>query len=351
VSAVNKLVIHVSSLVQAHFLWLLLGCYAAAALAPRPGLWIRDVSFGEISIFQQKTSITLPMLMLALLLLNAGLGVRSSQLKGLPRVALLLLVGLIANLAIPVALIFGLTPVMGLWLDPEEVQSILVGFALVAAMPIAGSSTAWSQNTEGNLALSLGLVVLSTLLSPLTTAAILGLLGLLATGDNAQHLRRLATQGAQLFLVVCVVAPALIGGLLGWAIGEDRLALAKQHLKLFNWLTLLLLIYSNASVCLPQAVAYPDLDFLLTSLAVAIGLCVLAFGSGWLLSCLLGADAPQRTSLMFGLGMNNNGTGLVLAAVAMASHPRVMLPIIAYNLVQHLVAGAVAFFLGRMRGN
>jgi BASS family bile acid:Na+ symporter len=48
---------------------------------------------------------------------------------------------------------------------------------------------------------------------------------------------------------------------------------------------------------------------------------------------------------MFGLGMNNNGTGLVLASVALADHPRVLLPIIVYNLVQHLLAGAVAFGL------
>jgi BASS family bile acid:Na+ symporter len=39
--------------------------------------------------------------------------------------------------------------------------------------------------------------------------------------------------------------------------------------------------------------------------------------------------------------MNNNGTGLVLASLALASYPRVMIPIIFYNIVQHLVAGAV----------
>jgi hypothetical protein len=43
---------------------------------------------------------------------------------------------------------------------------------------------------------------------------------------------------------------------------------------------------------------------------------------------------------MFGLGMNNNGTGLVMASMALADHPRVLLPIIFYNLVQHLAAGA-----------
>jgi len=39
--------------------------------------------------------------------------------------------------------------------------------------------------------------------------------------------------------------------------------------------------------------------------------------------------------------MNNNGTGSVLATIALADHPQVFLPIIIYNLVQYLVAGIV----------
>ena len=50
---------------------------------------------------------------------------------------------------------------------------------------------------------------------------------------------------------------------------------------------------------------------------------------------------------MFGLGMNNNGAGLVLASMALAHHPQVLLPIILYNLVQHLVAGFVDVFSRR----
>jgi hypothetical protein len=48
--------------------------------------------------------------------------------------------------------------------------------------------------------------------------------------------------------------------------------------------------------------------------------------------------------------MNNNGTGLVLASMAMADHPRVMLPIIFYNMVQHLVAGGAFSLIGRRSG-
>ena len=66
-----------------------------------------------------------------------------------------MLAGLAANLVIPMIYIFGVTLVMRLWYEPDEAQHILVGLALVAAMPIAGASTAWAQNSNGNLALSL----------------------------------------------------------------------------------------------------------------------------------------------------------------------------------------------------
>ena len=73
----------------------------------------------------------------------------------------------------------------------------------------------------------------------------------------------------------------------------------------------------------------------------------LAFGSGWLLARCLKVDSSERSALIFGLGMNNNGTGLVLASMALADHPTVMLPIIFYNLVQHLVAGSVDFVVSK----
>src|SRR4029077_15818257 len=118
-------------------------------------------------------------------------------------------------------------------------------------------------------------------------------------------------------------------------------------LKLVNSLNLLLLVYSNASTSLPQTVANPDWDFLAVVLTIVLGMCVLAFSSGWLLARLLNVDHAQKTSLMFSLGMNNNGTGLVLASMALAAFPSVMLPIIFYNLVQHLVAGCADFVLNR----
>jgi BASS family bile acid:Na+ symporter len=328
-------------------LWALLTSYVVAAIFPGPGLWSRNISLGEYVFFQESTKITLPMLMLALLLLNAGLGINTGQLRNLLRAPQALIVGLVANLLIPIGFIFVVAQGMRFWHNTDEVQNILVGLALIASMPVAGSSTAWTQNANGNLALSLGLVLLSTLLSPLTTPFSLRSVGLMAKGEYSQELQDLAGYGTRVFLVICVLAPSLIGIFLARAIGPSRIASVKPELKLFNFVNLLVLSYSNASVSLPQTIANPDWDFLAVSLALVISLCLLTFASGWLIARLLNTDLAQQAALMFGLGMNNNGTGLVLASMTLAAHPRVMLPIIFYNLVQHLVAGGVDFMIFR----
>jgi BASS family bile acid:Na+ symporter len=336
-----------SHFLHRNFIWFLMSSYVVAAVVPQAGLAIRKVSLGRFWLLGEHVHLSLPMLLLGLLLLNAGLGVQTAQLRHLLRRPGALVVGLAANLFVPIVYIFAVSRTMRLWHNADEVQNILVGLALVAAMPIAGSSTAWTQNANGDLSLSLGLVLFSTLLSPLMTPICFDLVEHVAEGKYAQILEDLETQGGGAFLMVCVIAPSLLGLLLRPALGEARATAAKPTLKLVNSINLLVLNYSNASVSLPKAIHNPDWDFLGVILAIVVAMCLLAFAGGWLVGRLFRAEMPQRISLMFGLGMNNNGTGLVLASMVLSHYPRVMLPIIFYNLVQHLVAGSVDFLLFR----
>ncbi|HEX7377649.1 MAG TPA: bile acid:sodium symporter [Pirellulales bacterium] len=336
--------------IHAKFLWLLLASYVVAGFFPAWGLAMKQLSFGQLHVFQETVRLSLPMLMLSFLLLNAGLGVDLSTFKSSYVGVGALAAGLIANLAVPVTFILLVTQLMRLWHNPDEVQNILVGLALIASMPIAGSSTAWSQNANGNMALSLGLVLLSTIASPITTPLALHSVGLMTTGDYAEDLHELAAGGSGGFLAVCVVIPSLAGVALRRALGKERVAKAKPNLKLANAVVLLALNYANASVSLPEAVGNPDPDFLAVILTLTVALCAATFSAGWLIARWFQVDLASRTALMFGLGMNNNGTGLVLASMALANHPRVMLPIIFYNLVQHLVAGVVDRCLGKADG-
>ncbi len=318
--------------VHAHFIWLLIGSYLLAAVFPGVGLAVRSMSWGRVS---------LPMAMLGFLLFNAGMGIELAALGGLKRDPWSLVLGLLANLFVPIAFIAAVSLIMRLWHNSDEVQNILVGLALVASMPIAGSSTAWSQNANGNLTLSLGLVLCSTFLSPLTTPVALNAVGLLTTGDYSEDLHELAGSDTGWFLTVSVIVPTILGIVSRLAMGAQRAKASKANLRLANSAILLFLNYANAAVSLPQAIRSPDYDFLAVSLAITLSLCIVAFGAGWAIARYRHCEKNDRVALMFGLGMNNNGAGLVLASMTMADHPNVLLPIILYNLVQHLVAGLV----------
>ena len=208
-------------------------------------------------------------MMLAFLLLNSGLGVRTDQLRNMLRSPLALGAGLLANLLLPILYIVGVSLGLRFWHNPDEVQNILVGLALIASMPIAGSSTAWAQNANGNMALSLGLVLGSTFLSPVTTPVALHAVGFLAEGDYAEDLHELAASGTGGFLIVTVILPSILGIGLKLAAGERRVSAIKPRLKLVNSVILLVLNYSNASISLPKAIANPDWDFLIAILAIA----------------------------------------------------------------------------------
>lgn len=328
-------------LINHYFIWIIISSYLVATVFPEFGLWIRVLNLGSINVFKSQLVLSVPLIMLASLLFNAGLGVKLIELKHVLHKPFLLLGGVLGNIAIPLLFIMVINFIMHLWHEPEELQQILVGLALVASMPIAGGSTAWVQNANGNLALSLGLVLVSTLLSPLLTPTALHAVGFIATGDYAEDLHELANDGVASFLGIWVILPSLLGILMRWIIGEDKTATAMPYLKLINYGVLTLLIYSNASLTLPNAVFNPDIDFLVIIISIVTILCICTFASGYFLAHFFHADRKETVSLVFGLGMNNTGTGLVIASLTLADHAEVMLPIIIYNLIQYLLASVI----------
>jgi BASS family bile acid:Na+ symporter len=331
-----------------HLVWLLVAVYGLAGVAPSAGAWLRSSNLLTTVVAGEQFTLSLPSLLLALLLFNAGLGAESRHFGELLGKSGVLAVGLLANVAIPLLFIVSLWFALPLWDEPDEVQYILVGLALIAAMPVAGSSTAWSQNANGDLALSLGLVVGSTLLSPITTPAILHVVGWLTEGTFADSLHHLASGGTRSFLVAFVLIPSLAGMASRCFFGSVRVQRIRPVLKATNSANLLVLGYVNAAVSLPATFADPDWDFLALMLVVVTSLCVLGFAAGVVVARMLRVDASRRNALVFGLGMTNNGTGLVLATTALAHIPEVILPVIVCNLVQQVIAAVAQRRLHRM---
>jgi BASS family bile acid:Na+ symporter len=328
-----------SGFLQRNFLWLLLGTYALAALAPGAGQWLAGRAT-SVPVFGHEVRATAPAAMLGLLLFAAGFAVRGEHLWGAFRRPWALAVGLGASVAAPVLALLTAAPLLALWHDPAEARDVLVGLAVVAAMPVAGSSAGWSRAADGDCALSLGLVLLSTLLSPFTAPLAFGAAARVAPGEAGGVLEGLAGGGAAgAFVAAWVVLPTALGLLARWGAGAARADAAGPRVKRATSAVLLVLCYANASSCLPAVVAAPDWDFL-ALVALAAGLaCAAAFATGFGAARAVRADPARKAALVFGVGMANNGAGLALAAGALAAWPMALLPVVAVNLAQHLAAG------------
>ena len=286
-------------------LWLLLSTYVLGALLPAFGMRLRAVNVGSSIALGNAGAISLPVLMVGVLLFVAGLGAKTNEIRTVVRRPVLLLVGLSVNAVYPIAFAAVASYAANgfrFWHDIDEGQSLLTGLALVGAMPVAGASTAWSQNTDGNLALSLGLVWGSTFLSPMTAPFDLHAISLVTLGDLSEDLHQLARQGSTTFVLVAVVVPSVFGLVVRAIVGAPRIDRVMPALKLLNLVDLLVLSYANASVALPRAVARPDPEFIILVLGIALLMCGGAFALGWWIPRRLRASRGEQTALMFGLG-------------------------------------------------
>jgi BASS family bile acid:Na+ symporter len=308
-------------------------------MAPEAGRWIAGLATSR-NLFGTEIRTSAPAVMLAVLLFAAGLAVKGEHLRGVFRRPATLLLGLAATIVVPVLVLFAAAPLLTLWPDPAEARDVLVGLAVVAAMPVAGSSAGWARAADGDCALSLGLVLMSTVLSPITTPLALSAAALLAGGEASSALTGLGgAGGAAVFLANWVILPMALGLVVRWLIGARRADAAGAPVKVMTSLVLLVLCYANASACLPAALATPDWDFLALVLSAAALMCTIAFATGFGAARCVRADPQRRAALVFGVGMANNGAGLALAASALVAFPMALLPIVAVNLVQHLGAG------------
>ncbi|MFI6925945.1 bile acid:sodium symporter [Nonomuraea spiralis] len=326
--------------VQRRLLALMIVCYVLAAVVPRPGQFLRTVALGPGS------PITLPMVLLAVMVATAGLGVRLRDLRAVAGKPLRLVSGVAANALLPVALLPVAALLLRAWPDAGEVECLAVGLLLVLAMPIAGGAASWGQHAGGNVSLVVAMVVGSTLLSPVTvpwgltvSAALVGPGGAGSLDDTARLDGLAGSAGAGVFAMALIVTPCLAGIIARAVLGERRVARAAPVVKLVNLVNILLLCYLNAAGALGQALSRPDPDFLVLAVGAAGALCCLSFLAGRWISRWTRCDTRDGISLTFATGMNNTSAAAVLAASWFAHRPQVLLPILAYSLLQKLAAG------------
>lgn len=323
--------------VQRHFLWLLLACYGLAAAWPNPGLsmrewqWPLEVDGGQV---------TLPLLLLAGMLFCAAVMTDLSQVRLVLRHPILLCAAMAAVWVGPAMLVIVAGWIVPSIVDGNLTNGLLVGLVLVAAMPVANSSVGWVQNTSGNLALGLALVVLSISLSPWATPQLLGWLGKSLSPAEQQSCEALVNRFSGWFFVVWVILPTALGFVARILITPRRVLAGGDAFTIASAAALLMLNYINSALALPKA-TQSSFPILAATALLAVSPSIVGILLGLLISYGLRLSRGASSALLFGLSMKHTGLALILAGAVLHDKPLAILLIVLATVAQHLVAAVV----------
>ena len=320
---------------------LLLVCYAVSLVLPGPGQWIHEQKLPESWPDLARPNVS--QLMVAVLLFLAALGVEVRRLPLVARRPAMFVLVLVSVWLVPsllVMLAWWLTPLV---IDATMSTKLLMGFALVSAMPVANSAAAWTQQSRGELPWALALVVLSIIVCPWMIPLDLRLLGLTFSEGEADALSALTSSFTGLHFVVWVLLPTAAGIATRLIVGRDRVAHHRQTVLLTSALTLLLLNYINASCSLPKIRAAEEFHVVWLGFCVVVALaqCLVGYGASRLLGEVFRAPGGTTTALHYALTMKNTGLAIALASSVLEGREILLLPVFTTTLVQHLFASAL----------
>ncbi|MEM7812288.1 MAG: bile acid:sodium symporter [Planctomycetota bacterium] len=329
----------VAAWMRHRFLLLLLAVYAVAVAVPWPGMWLREREF-------LTDGMPLTRVLLTVLLFNAGLAVSAKGLSesfGRPQV-LVFAVFLRFLIAGAVALFAAATL-------PAAMGGVVIGLTLMAVVPAAGSSPAWTHASGGLVSTSLGIVAVSTLCGPIAGSLLFGLVGPFLAGDHQEVSTQLVARLASAQVVGWILLPPVAGAALRSLLGEERVRGGKPWISLINLVLLLVLIYAFAAASMRQVLVDGRYGLLATAAVAAALMAGVNFAAGATLGWRRGRDRGERVALLYGIGMQNNGVAMLIGGMALAADSPAFLPMIAHALVQHLAAGTAATLLERRGGD
>lgn len=270
---------------------------------------------------------------LCIIMLGMGLALRFDDFIQVIRHPRPILLGLLCMIGILPAFCFALV----FWSDLPP--AIGVGMMLLAASPGGTSAAIFTHLARGDVALSITLAAVSTLLALVTIPAIANV-SLWAFYGEVGEVRLQTQQVLQIFLIAIV--PALIGAYIRSRHPEIALRLDRPVKRLATLFLAAVVIFALVSQWgligrWGPTVGAVVLAFNLVSLAI-----------GYWLPRAFGIERRQSIAIAMSIGIHN---AALVIAVAMSEYmlndPEMAVPPAAYGLIAYLTGGMVVWVLNR----
>jgi len=237
-------------------------------------------------------------ILFSVMTLSGSLRLKVKDLKGAVSDPLpLLFFLLIAHIIIPLSVFFSCN--IFLKNDPDTIS----GFVLLFSVPTAVSGFIWVSIYKGDTALSLTLIMLDTLISPLVVP---GTMSILFGTDVIFDMTGIAVS-----LILMVVIPTVLGVAIHEASKGKIPQIVSPYLNPFAKICLVLVIAANSSVVAPQ-VRFDDPKVLIIAF-----LCVIFAIFGYVVSKIVGIivklGPEKRVAVFFATGLRNISAATTIA--------------------------------------
>ena len=264
--------------------------------------------------------------LLGIVMFGMGLTLKASDFAEVARRPLRVLLGVLAQFIIMPCLAWLLCQVFGL---PPE---IAVGVILVGCCPGGTASNVITWFSRGDVALSVAITSVTTLLAPIVTPA---LIWLLASAWLPVDF------GAMFWSIIQVVILPILLGLIAQRILGERVRVAVDVLPLVSVAAIVAIVAGVVAASQPKIAESGLLIMAVVVLHNGMGLAL-----GYLAAKLFGLPLAQRKTLSIEVGMQNSGLGAALASAHFT--PLAAVPSALFSVWHNLSGALLATVYRRM---
>ena len=258
--------------------------------------------------------------LLGIIMFGMGLTLKAEDFKVVFSRPRDVLVGCLAQFTVMPLLAFALTKIFRL--EP----ALAIGVILVGCCPGGTASNVITYLAKGDLALSVGMTAVSTLLAPVLTPLLVWLLA----GETVD----VDVVGMLLSILWVVILPIALGLLVNrfWPRTTEQ---ASAYLPALSTLAICVIV-----LIVIAANAHKLLDGGLVILLVVVLHNVCGLGAGYLIGTLLRLTPAKRRAISVEVGMQNSGLASSLATLHFAAYPLATIPGALFS-VWHNISGAI----------
>ena len=234
------------------------------------------------------------------------------------------IIGCLAQFTIMPLLAWGLATVFQL--D----EALALGVVLVGCCPGGTASNVITYLAKGDLALSVGMTGVSTLLAPLLTP--------LLTWALAGKTVDVNVAGMLLSILWVVILPIVVGLIVKW-LWPKFTEKATDYLPAISTIAIALIV---AIVIAANANKLMAGGLIIVVVVMLHNLCGLSLG--YLIGRMLGLSEPKKRAISIEVGMQNSGLASSLATIHFAAYPLATIPGAIFSVWHNISGAMVAYF-------